>query len=179
MAIRPHRTFRYYYLRFTRLKGDPEHLALGVAIGTFIGTAPVIPLNTILITIIAIACRASLLGGIVASWVVSNPFTFYMQYYYSWKVGAMILPSEKSWHEILAHLQTVWQDGGFTDAMTALTHIGAYSLFKLVLGGCIIAIPLTVIAYFSSLYYFKNFHCKKQKEKGLRCAQGRGQKNTP
>lgn len=177
MAIRPHRTFRYYYLRFTRLKGDPEHLALGVAIGTFIGIAPVIPLNTILITIATITCRASLLGGIVASWLVSNPFTFYIQYYYSWKVGSMILPSEKSWHEILASLQTVWQDNGFTDAMSALTHIGAYSLFKLVLGGCVIAIPLTVIAYFSSLYYFKNFHCKK--EKGLRCAQDRGQKNTP
>ncbi|MBU0960183.1 MAG: DUF2062 domain-containing protein, partial [Proteobacteria bacterium] len=34
------RTSRYYYLKFVRLKGDPQSLAGGTAIGTFFGITP-------------------------------------------------------------------------------------------------------------------------------------------
>ena len=53
---------KYYYLKFIRLKGDPRSLALGTAIGVFVGLTPTIPLHTIAASVPAGTTVTSLSG---------------------------------------------------------------------------------------------------------------------
>ncbi len=85
------RFFRYHYLRFKRLKGDPHTLAKGVAIGVFIGVTPTIPLHTILILALCFFMGGNAVAAVLSSMVVSNPLTFFIQYFLSWWVGSLFL----------------------------------------------------------------------------------------
>ncbi len=90
--MNPKRTSKYYYLKFLRLKGDPHSLALGTAIGVFIGITPSMPLHTILIVMATVATRSSTIAGILASFLVCNPVTYVPQYYLSTIVGNALTP---------------------------------------------------------------------------------------
>src|SRR5210317_1471269 len=99
MKLEPQRAARYYYLRFIRLRGKPSELARGIAVGTFIGITPTIPFHTILALICASLLRSSKIAAVLATFVVSNPLTFFLQYYFSWKIGTWFTSREHSWNE--------------------------------------------------------------------------------
>jgi hypothetical protein len=73
------RRLRYYKLRFLRLKGDPKSIARGVALGTFIGITPTLPLH-IATPIIAPLIRQSH-GAFLAG--LRSALTYFPQYYLS------------------------------------------------------------------------------------------------
>ena len=81
MKFQPLRASKYYYLRFIRLRGKPSVLARGVAVGIFIGITPTIPFHTILALIFAYVLRGSKIAALLATFLVSNPLTFFLQYY--------------------------------------------------------------------------------------------------
>jgi uncharacterized protein (DUF2062 family) len=57
--MNPKRTFRYYYLKFTRLQGNPQALASGTAIGLFLGLAPIMPFHTVSVLLVTFITRTS------------------------------------------------------------------------------------------------------------------------
>ena len=158
------RFFRYYYLRFIRLQGDPREIARGVAIGVFIGITPTIPLHTILIIAIALLFRAGKIAGVLASCVVSNPFTFFFQYYFSWRIGTWLLPYDLSWERIQTVMDVVSGHGSFMNSMEALGKLGGESILVMLTGGCILALPFTIAGYYVSLNYFTSLRRKKKKK---------------
>ena len=85
-----HRKIRYVYLRFRRLKGDPQKIALGMALGVFIGVTPTIPFHTILALALSYVFRISRVAAIMGVWV-SNPITIPPLYYCSFIIGKKIL----------------------------------------------------------------------------------------
>ena len=89
LGVRLKTGFRLFYLRILRLKGEPEEVAGGMAIGVFIGLTPTVPLQTILAVLIAFLLGksklAAALGGLVA-----NPFLLPFIYILDYKVGRMI-----------------------------------------------------------------------------------------
>ncbi|MBW2465955.1 MAG: DUF2062 domain-containing protein, partial [Deltaproteobacteria bacterium] len=97
MKLEPRRAARYYYLRFIRLRGEPSVLARGIAVGTFIGITPTIPFHTILALLFSFILRGSKVAALLASVLVSNPLTFFPQYYFSWKIGNWFTPGNHSW----------------------------------------------------------------------------------
>ena len=101
------RTRRYYYLRFIRLRGTPHSLALGSAIGVFIGITPTIPFHTIVIFFLSIVSRSSFIAGLISSWVVCNPLTYIPQYYLSLRIGNLVTPYELSWNQIQSVVEVV------------------------------------------------------------------------
>ena len=80
MPFTPLRTTRYFVLRFMRLRGSPYSLAMGTALGIFIGITPTIPLHTVAIIGITLLLRVSTLAGLIAGTVVCNPLTLVPQY---------------------------------------------------------------------------------------------------
>ena len=98
--MKPHRTAKYYYLKFLRLQGDPHSLAMGVAIGLFVGITPTIPLHSALIIILAWPLRGNILAAFIAATAISNPLTWLPQYYFSWIIGNWLLPGHLSWNRI-------------------------------------------------------------------------------
>lgn len=156
------RFFRYYYLRFIRLQGDPKEIARGVALGVFIGITPTIPLHTILILAIALLLRAGKIAGLLASCVVSNPFTFFFQYYFSWRIGTLLLPYDLSWERIQTVMDVVSGHGSFMNSMDALGKLGTEAILVMLTGGIILALPFAIICYFISLSYFSSLRREKK-----------------
>lgn len=163
----PIRFIRYYYLKFLRLQGDPQSLARGVAIGTFIGITPTLPLNTILTLTFCLLFRASKVAGILASVVACNPFTFFFQYYLSWRIGTTLLPGLLSWQRMQAVMATLSSSAGFDGFKASLTAIGSLgfdAITVLLVGGALLALPFTALSYYYTLKLFTRLRNKRLKK---------------
>jgi len=167
MKIEPHRTIRYYYLRFIRLRGEPSVLARGVAIGTFIGITPTIPFHTVLTLFFAFIFRGSKIAALLATFIISNPVTFFPQYYLSWQIGNWIATGKHSWEEVATLIESIVNGGNFVETLTALGHIGINTLAILIGGGIILALPFTIIFYFLSYRLFCTIQKKRLEKKML------------
>lgn len=156
------RAFRYYYLRFLRLQGNPGEIARGVAIGTFIGITPTIPLHTVLILLITIMLRASKMAGIVASYVVSNPFTFFIQYYLSWRIGNWLMPYDLTWDKVHSIMAVISGHSDLTTTLSTISKLGWQAASVMVVGGVVLALPFTVASYLYALSFFQKLRQKRQ-----------------
>lgn len=148
------RLSRYYYLRFIRLKGDPQSLAWGTAIGVFIGITPTIPLHTVLILIVTMLTRSSAIAGIISSWLVCNPLTYLPIYYSSMVLGNHLTPFELSWRRVKALIDTLTSHQGFSESMGALSSLGLEAFVIMLVGGIVLALPFTLFSYILALRFF-------------------------
>ena len=155
------RFFRYYYLRFIRLQGDPREIARGIAIGIFVGVTPTIPLHTVLILLFAVFLRANKLAGLLASCVVSNPLTFFFQYYLSWRVGTWLTPYNLSWERIHEIMAIISGHIGFHKTLVELSKLGWEAIAVMVIGGAVLGLPVAIAGYFLSLYFYKRLRMKR------------------
>ncbi len=162
--LSPSRTARYYYLRFLRLKGDPRAIARGVALGTFIGITPTLPLHTVLILISAPLLRANLVAALLAATVVSNPLTFGPQYYASWLIGGWLAPCHVSWDAIQTTLGQITSGSlSFQESLAAVWRLGSATLLTLVTGGIVLAAPIAAAAYFWAYRLVRRFQQRRAK----------------
>ncbi len=169
--IKPHRTVRFYFLKFKRLRGDAASLARGVALGIFIGITPTIPLHTISILILSFPIRASKISALLASVMVCNPLTYFPIYYFSWLIGDRFLPGILTWEKIDSLMVLINTGAGFTIIITELSKLGIDALTVLLLGGSILATPFTIVGYFSSLKFFNAIEEKRMKRKAFQESQ--------
>lgn len=86
------RGFRYVYLRLLRVKGGPEEIAWGMAIGVFVGMTPTVPLHTVLAVLIAFFLGKSKLTAALGVWV-ANPFVLPFIYLLDYKIGRAVTGS--------------------------------------------------------------------------------------
>ncbi len=161
------RTRRYYYLRFIRLKGTPRSLALGSAIGVFVGITPTMPFHTIVIFVLTIFTRSSFIAGLIASWVVCNPLTYIPQYYLALRIGSLVTPYELSWGQIKSVLEIVLSDVSFSTRMSALLNVSYEAIIVMCIGGIILALPFTIISYYLSYMTFIKIRNKRLEKRIL------------
>ncbi|MBW1636777.1 MAG: DUF2062 domain-containing protein [Deltaproteobacteria bacterium] len=152
---------RYYYLRLKRLRGDPKILAGGIALGVLIGLTPTMPLHTVLIIALTLLTRTSTIAGIVSSFLICNPLTYFPIYYFSLRVGNMLTPYQISWSSIRSVLGSLVQSEGILHSLKILGSLGYETIVVMVSGGFVIALPFAVISYYVALYLFKNLNAKR------------------
>ena len=162
--MKPNRAAKYYYLKFLRLQGDPHSLALGVAIGLFVGITPTIPLHSALILILAWLLRGNFLAALIAATAISNPLTWLPQYYFSWKIGNGLLPGYLSWERIRSLLCLFTSGVGFKQCLTPLKQLGLEAITVMLVGGVLLAIPFACLGYILSFKFFRTLR-KKREEK--------------
>ena len=167
MKLEPHRTFRYYYLKFVRLKGNPAVLARGVAIGTFIGITPTIPFHTALALGLAFLLRGSKIAALICTFVVSNPVTFLPQYYLSWQIGNWLLPGKHSWEDLSELINLIVNGAKISEIMAAFSHVSINSLSVLICGGIVLALPIAALFYGLSYQFFSTIQKKRLEKKAL------------
>ena len=87
-------SIRYWWQEFQRqlreLRGKPDEISLGMAIGVFIGITPTMPFHTVLAVSLAVLLRASKLAAALGVWVC-NPLTIPLFYYGSYRLGRFVL----------------------------------------------------------------------------------------
>jgi hypothetical protein len=162
--MKPNRTAKYYYLKFLRLQGDPHSLALGVAIGLFVGTTPTIPLHSALIIILAWILRGNILAALIAATAISNPLTWLPQYYLCWRLGSWLLPGRLSWERIQGLLGLFASDASFSQNLALLGQLGLEAVAVMLVGGVLLAIPFTCAGYLLSFKFFRALRKKRQEK---------------
>lgn len=162
------RFLRFYHLRFKRLQGHPEIIARGIAIGLLVGVTPTMPLHTILLLAICLPFKASKIAAFLASCLISNPFTLFIQYYLCWRVGSVFFPGLLSWEKMQSVLEILSKGSGyegFKQSMIAMSVLGFDAATVMLTGGVLLATPIAVVGYYYSLKFFTKLRKKKIREK--------------
>jgi uncharacterized protein (DUF2062 family) len=133
----PHWWWREFLRQLKELRGKPHEIALGMAIGVFIGITPTIPLHTILAVSLALLVRGSKLAAGLGVWV-SNPLSIPIFYYGSYRIGQLVLglpdislPDDRS--------------------LLAMARLGGEIVGAMLLGGMILGIIPAIVAYVLTL----------------------------
>ena len=149
------RQFRYIYLRLIRLRGQPHELALGMAFGIFIGMTPTIPFHTIIAVALALVFKASKITAALGTWIC-NPFTVYLVYKYSYKIGSLTLGFDHR-TPILGQIVEAINRGELLTIITTILGGGGMVVAAFLLGGIILGMVVAVPSYGIFLYFFKAF----------------------
>jgi len=132
---------KQYGLKIKKLQGDPHYVALGMAIGVFVGVTPTIPFHTILAVALALVFRCSKPAAALGVWF-ANPVTIPFFYWASYKVG-LLFWGRSSDFDIQKY-----------ESVFDLFRLGLDVLVVMILGGVLIAIPPAVIFYFLTRIIF-------------------------
>ena len=89
-AVRPKRRWHQMVTRIRTLEGDPHYVALGMAIGVFVGVTPTIPFHTVIAVSLAFVFKGSKPAAAIGVWF-ANPVTIPIFYIGSFKLGTLIL----------------------------------------------------------------------------------------
>jgi uncharacterized protein (DUF2062 family) len=132
----PKQWFQNFYKKFISLKGEPSHIAAGLAIGVFVGATPTIPLHTAIIVIIGLAFRQNITAGYLGSWLISNPLTIPFLYLSQYELGRFLLGIEHHHFQLADY------------SISAVMALSWKILLPLLLGGILMAPVFAVPAFF-------------------------------
>jgi len=130
--------FRQFYDRFISLEGEPKAIAMGMALGVFVGVTPTIPLHTALIILLSIIFKQNISAAYLGSWLVSNPVTIPILYYSQYELGVHLLGID--------HGKFVLADY----SASSILGLGVQILAPMLFGGLVMAPFFAVPAYFGT-----------------------------
>lgn len=161
------RTGKYYFLKLLRLRGTPHTIALGAAIGIFIGITPTIPLHTITILALTVMTRSSFIAGFITSVVVCNPLTYVPIYFFSLVIGNVLTPYHLSWERIKHVLDILLSDATFGERIQASFSLGYEAVTVMMVGGIALALPFGIASYYLIHYLVISFRRKRRSKQVL------------
>ena len=133
--------FKKAYHRFLKIRGNPKEIALGFALGLFVGMTPFMGLHTAIAVPLAALLKWNKFSAALAVWVsnpLSAPFIYGITYYVGAKVllirDGYKLPMEFNLDALLYTLQK-------TPGIIGI----------LLMGGVVVGLPLAVGGYYFSL----------------------------
>jgi len=144
--IRLKRLFRYIYLKLVRTNDTPPKVALGVAIGVFLGIFPTFGVGLILAYFLAWLLKANKASAILGG-LIMNPITTPFFWSISALIGAAIIGGKRE--IILNELKT----GKIFKAI-------GHSFLAYIIGNLIISLIFAIISYY---IVFKILEKRKKK----------------
>ena len=144
------------------LNDSPHAIALGVAIGIFVGLTPTVGIQTILILGLVFATRKFMYfnaTAAMASTYVSNPVTMVPMYYGWYRIGAWFYPSSLT----AAEFEQLLQFEGFSGWLAAMQNLGSQVALPMCLGALITASIGVAIAYPTTYFLVKSFRNRQEK----------------
>ncbi len=134
-------------------EGDVRKIALGFAVGVYISFTPLLSLHTVLAIGVALLTGLNKVSAIAGAWV-NNPYTIPFVYFYSYKLGAIVMGSSVP-------------PPSFSNfkAQKIAIYLKAYG-GPLFLGTTITGLLAAVISYFLMYYGVKAFRKRIEREGG-------------
>lgn len=131
---------RRVYERFIRIRGQPREIALGFALGIFIGMMPIMGIQMPIAAFFAAVLKWSKISAVFGVWI-TNPFSAPFIYGLTYIAGAAVLGSEA----------TIALPENFTWSIVKDTLKNAPVIIgAMTAGGILIGLPLAVLSYFVS-----------------------------
>lgn len=140
---------RFTYLKLLRLRGKPQAVAKGFALGVFAGCFPFFGMQSLLGIVLATIFKGSKFAAIAATWI-SNPLTYVPIFIFNYKIGKILLGTEDT---ILPPLDI--------DSFTTFKELGATFAITLLTGSFVVGMILAVITYFYSLALLERWQNKR------------------
>lgn len=128
---------RKAYERFLKIRGTPREIALGFALGLFVGMSPTMGFQMAIAVFLAALFKWNKLSAVASVWV-TNPVTAPVIYGLTYFIGAQIIGLEG----ISLTPETI-SVSSFIDLFKKTPVI----LWAMTLGGVIVGIPLAVTGY--------------------------------
>ncbi|MDM8525095.1 DUF2062 domain-containing protein [Desulfococcaceae bacterium HSG8] len=131
-------TLKKFYERLLKIRGHPREIALGFALGIFVGMSPTIGFQTPIAIFLAAIFKWNKVSSALGVWI-SNPVTAPAIYSITYVVGAYLLGIRK--------VGNTFNDVDTTTVMNMLS--GAPEiLWAMFVGGVITGLPLSIICYY-------------------------------
>ena len=163
------RTMKYLYLRFVRLRGHPHELALGMALGVFAGSMPILPFQTAFALFLALIFKGSKITAALGTWI-SNPLNWYFLYYYSYKIGAWMIGipgTSNVFHSLMA---SIHRGEGAWVIFNKMAGAGGGFMGAFLLGGLVLGMVFSLLTYFVFFRIFEYFKaCRDRIRVGRFC----------
>ncbi len=140
--------FRFMIVTLRKLRGKPEVVARGMAVGVFASCFPFFGLQSVMGIVLAALVRGSKMSAIAGTWV-SNPLTYVPILFLNFKVGQLLLGVET----------TYTLDN--RDSLESFLALGPKLVVTLLVGCFVVGAIAGVISYFASLYMLKRFRGSK------------------
>jgi uncharacterized protein len=134
------KTWRYWYLKFIRLRGKPAEIARGLAVGIFAGSFPIFGFQILIGVLLAVIVRGNKFAAAAGTWV-SNPLTYVPIFAFNYQVGKLILG---------------WDDSTVTQSIVdrnwqSFMELGSVFLTKLFLGCFVVGLIAAIATYLIGL----------------------------
>ncbi len=141
------RSLKEAYDRFLKIRGEPRDIAMGFALGLFVGMTPFMGFQTIIVLPLAALFKANKISAAAAVWI-SNPLTAPVLYGITYFTGAKLFGFSKIGPPP-PHLESI--------SLLDLLHKAPHVLNMMIVGGVVLGIPLAVAGYFFALKAVKKY----------------------
>ena len=148
---------RRVYERFIQIRGKPREVALGFALGVFVGMTPTIGIQTPIAIFCAALFKWSKLAAAIGVWI-SNPLSAPIIYGITYITGAKLLRLQPVFG---LHLSPSWS------MLKVLLLKAPQALAAMTVGGVILGLPLALLSYYLSYAAVEKYQ-KDVKEKLVR-----------
>lgn len=133
--------FKKAYYRFLKIRGNPREIALGFALGLFVGMTPFMGLHTAIAVPLAALLKWNKFSAALAVWI-SNPLSAPVIYGITYFVGAKVLFVENG-YQLPAEFSL--------DALFYILRSAPEIIGILMAGGIVVGLPLAVMGYYFAL----------------------------
>lgn len=129
------------YYRFLKIRGNPREIALGFALGLFVGMTPFMGLHTAIAVPLAALFKWNKFAAALAVWI-SNPLSAPVIYGVTYFVGAKVLFIENG-YQLPAEFSL--------DALFYILRSAPEIIGILLAGGIVVGLPLAAMGYYFAL----------------------------
>jgi uncharacterized protein (TIGR03546 family) len=141
------RSLREAYDRFLKIRGEPRDIAMGFALGLFVGMTPFMGFQTIIVLPLAALFKANKISAAAAVWI-SNPLTAPVLYGITYFTGAKLFGLSRIGPPP-PHLENI--------SLLHLFQKAPHVLNMMIVGGVVLGIPLAIAGYFFALKAVKKY----------------------
>ena len=140
----------------TGLDDPPHKIAMGLALGIFVGFIPIMGIQMAVVLPFALLFRGNKTAAVAGVWV-TNPITVIPIYYLNYKVGELFVSypplTWASFEDLFSNI-----------TMTKFLDLGATTLVPLFVGGLVLATIAAIPTYFITYRLVARSHRRKAQE---------------
>ncbi len=134
------RSLRKIYRRFLRIRGHPREIALGLALGIFIGMTPLVGIQMAIAIFVAALFKWNKFSAAIGVYI-TNPLTAPFIYSINYLIGARLLEIKRGYSlRLTPEIGIAW--------LSHMLHNAPQIFWALLLGGVILGLPLAVAGYY-------------------------------
>ena len=154
-------------IEIARQKDTPHRIGLGMALGIFVGILPIMGIQMIAVSLIALPFRGNLKAAVAAVWI-SNPITFIPMYWGYYQFGLLFFPSRAvTWEEFGKIITTAaeWDWANISGSTAKILNLGVDILVPMWTGATILAIVFGIPTYFVTRRMVVSYRARKSRRK--------------